>query len=144
MENLRLQVFGHIGNDAEVNFYQNYKIINFSVAATKKWKDTNGELKERTEWVRCAIWLEQGDKSTLPDYLKKGQMVYAEGFPSINIYTSEKAGGRPAATFEMRVEKRDVKLLGKRPEGQAQPAAAMAATSGGTFTMDEADNDLPF
>ena len=70
---------GNLGRDPEVRSTQaGKKIANLSLGVTEKWKDVNGERKERTEWVRVVIFNE-GLAGVAEKYLFKGSKVYLEG-----------------------------------------------------------------
>jgi single-strand DNA-binding protein len=53
---IKIQVIGHLGKDAIVNNVNGKTVINFSVCHTEKFKDTQGNLKEKTVWCECAQW----------------------------------------------------------------------------------------
>lgn len=73
------QFIGHLGVDPEVRSFQNgSKVCNFRIAVTEKWKDKNGEQKERTEWVSAAIFSE-GLIGVAERYLRKGSKVFISG-----------------------------------------------------------------
>lgn len=73
------QFIGHLGADPEVRAFSNGgKVCNFRIACTEKWKDKQGEKKERTEWVSVAIFNE-GLAGVAERYLNKGSKVYISG-----------------------------------------------------------------
>ena len=140
---IKLQVIGHLGKDCTTNVVSGKNVINFSVAHTEKFKDSMGNQKERTTWVECAYWTE---RTGIAPYLKKGQLVYAEGNPEVRTYT--KSDGTTAASLTIRVQ--SVQLLGSanRSEGQAaayneQPAELGAGIPAPSQVSETAD-DLPF
>ena len=47
---------GNLGKDPDIRDVNGSKVASFSIACTEKWKDKNGERKERTEWVNCSVW----------------------------------------------------------------------------------------
>ncbi len=96
-------------------------VINFSVAHTERFKDSTGNLKERTTWVECAYWT---DKTTVAQYLKKGKMVYAEGSPEADAYLNKE--NQAAATLRMRVQ--NLQLLGGGDGTQQSNAPAIGST----------------
>jgi hypothetical protein len=65
---IKLLVIGNLGKDAIVNNVNGKNVINFSVAHTEKYKDAQGNPKDRTVWVECAYWT---DKTAIAPYLKK-------------------------------------------------------------------------
>jgi len=114
---IKLQIIGNLGKDCIVKEINGKHVINFSVAHTERYKDAQGNQKERTTWVECAYW---SDRTAIAPYLVKGTMVYAEGSPEADPYTNKE--GVAAATLRMRVQ--NIQLLGGNKEGQATQGAA--------------------
>ena len=108
---IKLQIVGNLGKDCIIKEINGKNVINFSVAHTERFKDSMGNQKERTTWVECAYWT---DKTAVGQYLKKGQMVYAEGAPEAEAYMNKE--NQPAATLRMRVL--SVQLLGSSKDNQ--------------------------
>jgi single-strand DNA-binding protein len=102
---IKLQIIGNLGKDCIVKEVNGKNVINFSVAHTERFKDAQGNQKERTTWVECAYWT---DRTAIAPYLVKGTTVYAEGSPEADAYTNKE--GQAAATLRMRVQ--NVQLLG--------------------------------
>ncbi|MEO7309709.1 MAG: single-stranded DNA-binding protein [Chitinophagaceae bacterium] len=107
---IKLQVIGNLGKDCLVNSVNGKNVINFNVAHTEKYKDSQGNQNEKTTWVECAYWT---DKTAIAPYLKKGTMVFAEGTPEVRQYTRN--DGTSGSSLSLRVV--NVQLLGQRPEG---------------------------
>ena len=105
---IKLQVIGNLGKDCVVNNVNGKSVINFNVAHSEKYKDSQGEQKERTIWVDCAYWT---DKVGIAPYLKKGQTVFVEGQPDVRAYTTQ--DGRNGASLTLRISM--VQLVGNRP-----------------------------
>jgi single-strand DNA-binding protein len=140
---IKLQIVGNLGKDCIVKEINGKNVINFSVAHTEKFKDAQGNPKERTTWVECAYWT---DRTAVAPYLKKGQLVYAEGSPEAEGYTNK--DNQVAATLRMRVQ--NVQLLGSKSSDGVQtnqPAMADASSNfGSNKPMDASEpaDDLPF
>ena len=140
---IKLQIVGNLGKDCIVKEVNGKNVINFSVAHTEKFKDAQGNPKERTTWVECAYWT---DRTAVAQYLKRGKMVYAEGSPEADAYTNKE--NQPAATLRMRVQ--NLQLLGGGDgTGQSNSGGQMASsTAGGNATrlseVSDAADDLPF
>lgn len=137
---IKLQVIGNLGKDAVLNNVNGKNVINFTVAHTERFKDAQGNQKDRTTWVDCAYWT---DRTGIAPYLKKGTQVYVEGTPDVRTYTTQ--DGRNGASLTMRVL--SVQLLGSRSnEGAASPGAPAynqpAPPSASDIT--EPVDDLPF
>ncbi len=141
---IKLQIVGNLGADCIQKEVNGKTVINFNVAHTEKFKDAQGNLKERTTWVNCAYWT---DRTAVAQYLKKGKQVYAEGSPEADGYMNK--DNQVAATLRMRVQ--NLQLLGGGNEGGSQPnnSSAMPGSSSNqqhiaSADMVEAADDLPF
>ena len=141
---IKLQIVGNLGADCIQKEVNGKTVINFNVAHTEKFKDGQGNLKEKTIWVNCAYWT---DRTAIAPYLKKGQMVYAEGSPEAEGYMNK--DNQPAATLRMRVQ--NIQLLGGRNENTPNNQPAMADSSSGQantynkpVSIPEPADDLPF
>lgn len=144
---IKLQVIGNLGADCIQKEINGKTVINFNVAHSEKFKDAQGNLKERTIWVNCAYWT---DRTAIAQYLTKGKTVYAEGTPEADAYTNKE--GQAAATLRMRVQ--NIQLLGGSGDTQGSnagnvsyagsaPAPAMRTEAPAAASM-PADDDLPF
>lgn len=112
---IKLQIVGNLGKDCIVKEVNGKNVINFSVAHSEKYKDSQGNPKERTTWVECAYWT---DRTAVAQYLTKGKTVYAEGSPEADAYTNKE--GQAAATLRMRVQ--NIQLLGGNTDSAGSPA----------------------
>ena len=134
---LKLQVIGHLGKDCVTNVVNGKNVINFSVAHSEKYKDASGVQKEKTIWVECAYWTE---RTAIAPYLKKGQLVYAEGTPDMRSYS--KNDGTTGTSLTLRIL--SVQLLGgssRNEDGGNESNVSsenLGAISGSTA------EDLPF
>jgi single-strand DNA-binding protein len=149
---IKLTAIGNLGKDCVTNTVNGKNVINFNVAHTEKFRDAQGNQKDKTIWVECAYWT---DRTGIAPYLRKGTQVYVEGTPDIRTYS--KNDGTTGVSLTLRVQ--SVQLLGARGEGgdsqqgggysggnsYAAPAAnnAVPASSGGGNYSEPMD-DLPF
>ena len=142
---IKLQAIGNLGKDCVTNTVNGKSVINFNVAHTEKYRDAQGNQKDKTIWVECAYWT---DKTAIAPYLRKGTQVYVEGNPEVRTY--QKSDGTTAASLTLRVQ--SVQLLGTRNEGNAGPAqggyttsaAPVSNTAPAHSAMSEPVDDLPF
>jgi len=141
---IKLTAIGNLGKDAVMNTVSGKNVINFTVAHTEKFKDAQGNQKDKTVWVDCAYWTE---KTGIAPYLKKGTQVYVEGQPDVRTYTTKE--GVNGATLSLRVL--SVQLLGSKPNdgggnsGSYQPAANSSQPSAQAASeITEPFDDLPF
>jgi single-strand DNA-binding protein len=107
---IKMQVIGNLGKDCVVNAVNGKNVINFTVAHTEKYKDSQGTNQEKTTWVDCAYWT---DRTAVAPYLTKGTQVYVEGTPEVRSFTRN--DGTAGASLSLRV--REVQLLGRKNEG---------------------------
>jgi single-strand DNA-binding protein len=121
---IKLQVIGNLGKDCITNQVNGKNVMNFNVAHTERFKDSTGNIKEKTTWVECAYW---SDRTALAPYLRKGTQVFVEGTPEVRQYT--KNDGTPGFSLSLRIMA--VQLLGQKGEGNGQEANAGNAYSQG-------------
>ena len=142
---IKMQVIGNLGKDCVVNTVNGKNVINFTVAHTEKYKDSQGNQQEKTTWVDCAYWVE---RTGLAQYLTKGKQVFVEGQPEARSF--QRDDGTPGASLSLRV--REVQLLGGKGESTGtggyqatgHTAAAGLTGGGGEGGADNAVDDLPF
>ncbi|MEP6748394.1 MAG: single-stranded DNA-binding protein [Bacteroidota bacterium] len=143
---IKLQAIGNLGKDCVTNTVNGKSVINFNVAHTEKFRDAQGNQKDKTIWVECAYWT---DKTAIAQYLRKGTQVHVDGTPEVRTY--QKNDGTTAASLNLRVS--SVQLLGSRNEnalpsqqgGYNQPAAATVSNAAPAHSqVSEPVDDLPF
>jgi|SRR5947209_4487352 single-strand DNA-binding protein len=138
---IKMQVIGNLGKDCVVNTVNGKNVINFTVAHTEKYRDSQGNNQEKTTWVDCAYWT---DRTAVAPYLQKGQQVFVEGTPEVRSFT--RADGTAGASLSLRV--REVQLLGRKGDNnnasasESQPAARQNAAA--PAGIDDVADDLPF
>jgi len=140
---IKMQVIGNLGKDCVVNTVNGKNVINFTVAHTEKYRDSQGNNQEKTTWVDCAYWT---DRTAIAPYLQRGTQVFVEGAPEVRSFTRN--DGTAGASLSLRV--REVQLLGRKGENagggsfqDGTPARQQEAASQPAGIDDVAD-DLPF
>ncbi|HNA91832.1 MAG TPA: single-stranded DNA-binding protein, partial [Chitinophagaceae bacterium] len=63
---IKMQVIGRLGKDCVVNTVNGKNVMNFTLAHSEKFKDSQGNTQEKTIWVDCAYW---SDRTALAQYL---------------------------------------------------------------------------
>ena len=145
---IKMQIIGNLGKDCVVNTVNGKNVINFTVAHTEKYKDSQGNQQEKTTWVDCAYWT---DRTAIAPYLTKGKQVYVEGQPEARSF--QRNDGTPGSSLSMRV--RDIQLLGGRGDSgsggssyQSNTASSAGVTSNSSIPspsdITEPIDDLPF
>jgi single-strand DNA-binding protein len=130
---MKLQLIGNLGKDCTVNTVNEKNVINFNVAHTEKFRDSQGTNQERTTWVECAYWT---DRTGVSPYLTKGRQVYVEGTPEVRTYT--KNDGSPGVSLTMRV--RVIQLVGGRLNNDGNGTTQSEEVT----ELTEVADDLPF
>lgn len=142
---IKLQVIGRLGKDCVVNTVNGKNVINFSVAHSERFKDSQGMNQERTTWVDCAYWT---DRTAIAPYLVKGVQVFVEGNPEVRSF--KRQDSTTGASLSLRV--REIQLLGSKQEGSGGPgemaAPAYSAPESNSMPVSQPEepinDDLPF
>ena len=128
---------GRLTANAEVKAVKNDKqVINFTVAINQKWKNKQGEKKEKTAYVDCAYWRNSG----IAEYLTKGAVVEISGWMEAQGYQSKSDGikARLICTCDT------IKLFSLTAKSeQPEKAKEKKAVSTGAANQPD-DDDLPF
>lgn len=137
-------IVGNIGKDPVVRAFNNGgKVVQFSVATSKKYRDANGEMKEETSWHNIRIAGKSAESFEKCD-VKKGTSIYLEG--ELNYRTwNDNAGIRHDMT---EIVCFTFQLLGNRQQGNGNAAPAYdyanPQQSQETAPSDEDMDGLPF
>ena len=146
---IKLQVIGNLGKDCITNTVNGKSVMNFNVAHTEKFKDSQGVQKDKTIWVECAYW---SDRTAVAPYLKKGTQVYVEGSPEVRTYP--KNDGTTGVSLTLRVQ--SVQLLGNRGDSGGSSSSSESGYGSGSYGSSSGSNvqasteisepvdDLPF
>lgn len=129
----KVVIVGNLGTDPEMRFTPSgVPVTSFNVAVNRRWKDSNGELREKTTWFRVTAW--RGLAEQCNQYLTKGRLVLVEGEIDASAWLDNE--GNPRATLELTA--RNVRFLGRRET--ADVTTNEVAESSSEFL----DEDLPF
>lgn len=136
-------IVGNIGKDPVVRAFNNGgKVVQFSVATSKKFRDASGEMKEETAWHNIRI-AGKSAESFEKCGVKKGTPIYLEG--ELNYRTwNDNAGIRHDMT---EIVCFTFQLLGQRQQqgnGNAAPAYDYANPPQQSQASAPSEDDLPF
>lgn len=74
----KVLLIGNLTRDPEVRYTANgTAVATFGLATNKTWKDTNGDVKESTEFHNIVAWGKMAE--ICQQLLTKGMLVYIEG-----------------------------------------------------------------
>ena len=140
-------VVGNLGRDPEKRYTQDGRAVTrFSVAATTRRKERDGEWADHTEWFNVTVFSRQAE--TLAERLTKGTRVYVEGRLESRTYETQNGG----KGFALDIVANEVLPLDSRPRGEGEfgaadyePSAVGRPTGRRTPPDDTTDlEDLPF
>jgi single-strand DNA-binding protein len=139
----KAMIIGRLGADPEVRYTQsNTAVATMNIATTEKYRDSNGEMQESTEWHRVVAWNKLAE--ICQKYVKKGSQIYVEG--PIQTRQWEDKEGQKRYTTEIKVL--TLQLLDSRPDGGESRGERSASVGKGAPTApvidDSVDDDLPF
>ncbi|NTW56614.1 MAG: single-stranded DNA-binding protein [Chlorobiaceae bacterium] len=153
----KVMLIGHLGSDPERRTTNSgQSVVNFTLATNENFKDSSGNLQERTEWHRIVVWGKLADICS--QYLKKGRQVYLEGRLQTRSWDDAKSGEKKYAT---EIVCTDMQMLGgQRDQGGNEGGSSdyeqsrryPQGTSGNNYTQSDTGSamiendkdDLPF
>lgn len=126
---------GHLGRDPEVRYTPSGDAVaDVSLATTEYYKDKNGERNEKTEWHNLVMWRAQAEFAK--EWLKKGQLVYAEGRLQTRSWDDKE--GQKRSKTEVQVDQ--ITILG----GMVGKGKSGNDTSKDEGDSNSGDEDIPF
>lgn len=136
----QITLLGNVGNLEVKTFSNGGKIVEASLATSKRWKDRNGYQHEETQWHRLVISGPLAD--TAEKYVRKGNTLFVQGEMTYRQWETRE--GEKRTSPEVRVL--TLQLMPKQDKGQAPQAAAPAPAPGPMpgFAGDDGRDDLPF
>ena len=143
-------IVGNVGRDPELRYTQSGQpVASFSIATNERFKDRDGNWKDRTEWHRIVAWARLAE--ICGEYLRKGSQVYVEG--RIQTRDWEDKEGNKRQTTE--IVALSMQMLGRRGEGGGPMGGSddSQARGGGDDPLSQAggggggggaDDEIPF
>ena len=105
-------LIGNLGQDPELRYTgSGTAVCNMRLATNESYKDSDGQLVEKTEWHNVVAWARLAEICN--EYLKKGSQVYFEG--SLQTRSWEDRDGNTRYTTE--VKAREMMMLSSRGDG---------------------------
>ena len=151
----KIILLGNVGMDPEIKSTSGGTLVaNLSLATSDRYKDKQGELRERTEWHNLVAYARGAE--IMRYYVKKGSKLYVEGKLSTRSW-DDKVTGKKVYRTEVIVN--DISLLsaseaaGTRGDGTAkrgpQSTKNNPTSRDGDATEDYGDlgttnSDVPF
>jgi single-strand DNA-binding protein len=106
----KVQLIGRLGRDPETRFTpRGTKVTNFSVAVGRRWRDSDGQVQEDTDWFNIVAWGRLAE--ICQEYLTKGRLVYIEGRLKTDRYEVD-----GETRYSTKVVARNMQMLERKPE----------------------------
>ncbi len=103
----KTMLIGNLGADVELRYTKAQNAVaNFRLATTERWKDSEGNSQEMTEWHRIVAFGRLAEICS--QYLSKGSRIYVEG----RLQTSKWQDAEGATRFTTEIIAREMKMLG--------------------------------
>ena len=137
----RLVISGNICNDLEIKTSGETKILNFTVAVRRKYKDKEGNYP--TDFIRCVTFNNQAD--FIAKFFKKGSPILVEGTLQSNTYETET--GEKRTVYNLVTENIDFFGAKKEETSSDTPNPTFEQTmqqNDVQFNTIDSDNSLPF
>ncbi len=84
---------GHLTRDPELRQLGGDKaVVNFSLAINRRYKSTEGEIKEESTFVDCEAWGRTAE--LIGQYLAKGSAAYVEGRLKLDAWQDKEGKNR--------------------------------------------------
>lgn len=143
----KVMLIGNIGKDPDIKTLQSgKKVVSFSLATSKRYRDNNGEQKEETQWHNIVLWGKIAE--TFENLgIGKGTQLYIEGEITNRSWTDQTTGQKRYTT---EINASTVQVLSSR---NAQGTFGNAATNGSAYGASQQtqpantpsdEDDLPF
>lgn len=102
-------IVGNLTRDPEMKETQGgQKITSFGIATNREWSTSGGDRKKSTEFHEVVAWAKLGE--ICEQYLKKGKLVYIEGYLKTRSWEGENGEKR----FKTEIVAEDMVILSKR------------------------------
>jgi len=116
----KVTLVGNLGGDPETRYTpQGTMNVNFSIAVSRRFKDSSGQDQERTTWFRITAWgklAETIDGLVQRGFVGKGRQVYVDGRIESREWTTNEGEKRTS----LDVTANEFQMLGNRPDGQGE------------------------
>lgn len=142
----KVMLIGNIGKDPEIRVNQasGKKVVSFSLATSRRYRDNNGEQKEDTQWHNIVGW---GKVAEVVEQLgiRKGTSLYVEGRLTNRSWTDQNGQKRYTTevaldTFQLLTPRQAQNGVGYGQQQQRQAYQQPQQAQG----YDDEDVNLPF
>ncbi|MCP3962305.1 MAG: single-stranded DNA-binding protein [bacterium] len=112
-------LIGNLGQDPEVRTSQSGQpVTTFSLATSRRWKDSAGNRQEQTEWHNVVCFARIAEVAG--QYLAKGRQVYVEGRLQTRSWQDRQTGEK---RYRTEIVCESLQMLGQRTNGEGAGGA---------------------
>ena len=144
-----ITLLGNIGNVQVKTFQNGGKIVEATLATSKRWKDRNGEPREETQWHNLIIGGNLAEPAE--KYVQKGDPLFVTGEMTYRKYQDRDGNNRSipeVRVLSLQLLPKGIKdgaaTYGSARAPQAPAPAADRALNAGLINPQEGEEDLPF
>jgi single-strand DNA-binding protein len=118
------------------------KVVNFTVASSRRFKKKDGTTDEETTFINCEAW--DSGAETISKWFNKGDSIIIHG--SLKNETWEDKDGNKRYRDKVRVANFEFPPRGRKKDDEENSSAttSVAATASTASSSDDADGDIPF
>lgn len=114
-------LIGNLGKDPDIRVTQNgTTIATLALATSRRYKDTEGNVQEETEWHRVVLFGRAAEVAR--EYLRKGNPMYVEGRLRTHKFTDKEGIER----YQTEIVGEMMQLLGTQRAAQSASTSAPA------------------
>ena len=130
---------GNVGREPQFKDGQT-QVCNFSIATSRRWKDSNGQSQEETEWHNVVTFGRTAQ--FVNNYVTKGRALYVEG----RLHTRKIQGKDGTDKFYTDIVAENVQLIGGRDQADRGEPARQKQPARSDYKNDASglDEDIPF
>lgn len=139
----KILIIGNLGSDPEMRYTPNGNpVTSFTVATNRRYRTSEGENREETEWFRISAWNRLAE--TCNQYLQRGSKVYVEGRLSSRTYV----GNDGETRVSLDVNASEVRFIDSRSGsgggGFSEGSSSQAPSGASVEEASEIEDDLPW
>lgn len=146
----RCEFIGNLGADPETRrLSSGDPVVNLRIAVTEKWRGSDGEKKERTEWVPVTIYNDKLAK-VAEQYLKKGSKVFIAGAWQTRKWTDAQGVEKYMTECALQKFRGELSMLDgpqsneNKPQRQERTQSYGDQSGGGYGGGRDLDDEVPF
>lgn len=138
-------IIGNLGRDPETRYTPNGRMnVRFSIAASRRYTDQNGQQQERTNWFNVTAWGKQAesiDSLTQQGVIRKGTQLYVQGRLDLRDWQDQNGQTRTSADVTLS----EFQMLGSRADADGGAGGRRDFSGGDNSNYEPQDiDDIPF